>query len=245
MGSLIFHGNMVDNKGDVKKVEITWDPEETVLIIVDLWDLHWCSGANERLVDILGRANTTIKRARESGISIIHAPSETMDYYRNYRQRKRMMLERARVVPENFFELILQRFRHWRHFPIRVGSDGGCYCDPPCKIGRVWRSQHDAIEILDSDLISDRIDEIFGYLRNHRKKNIIYLGVHANMCIMNRPFGLYKMMRLGYNCLLIRDLTDVMYNPGTWPYVSHGRAKELVLRYIEQYLCPTITSDEI
>jgi hypothetical protein len=53
------------------------------------------------------------------------------------------------------------------------------------------------------------------------------------------------MARFGKNVVLVRDLTDTMYNPRAWPYVSHFRGTELIVQHIEKYVCPTITSDQL
>jgi hypothetical protein len=49
------------------------------------------------------------------------------------------------------------------------------------------------------------------------------MGVHTNICILNRGFGIRQMTRLGFNIVLVRDLTDAMYDPRTRPFVSHAR----------------------
>ena len=41
------------------------------------------------------------------------------------------------------------------------------------------------------------------------------------MCVLGRPFGLRQMAKNGKNVVLMRDMTDTMYNPTQWPYVSH------------------------
>jgi type 1 glutamine amidotransferase len=69
--------------------------------------------------------------------------------------------------------------------------------------------------------------------------------VHTNMCVIGRPFGLRNMVRFGKNVLLVRDLTDTMYNPRKSPFVSHVRGTELILEHIEKYVCPTITSSDL
>ena len=53
------------------------------------------------------------------------------------------------------------------------------------------------------------------------------------------------MVRWGVNMTLVRDLTDAMYNPMTWPYVSHEQGTQLVIEYIEKFWCPTIDSDQL
>ena len=49
----------------------------------------------------------------------------------------------------------------------------------------------------------------------------------------------------GVNVVLMRDLTDSMYNPKSWPYVSHAEGTSLIIAHIEKHVCPTITSDQI
>ena len=36
----------------------------------------------------------------------------------------------------------------------------------------------------------------------------MWAGVHTNMCVLGRPFGLRQMARLGKNTALVRDMTD-------------------------------------
>ena len=46
-------------------------------------------------------------------------------------------------------------------------------------------------------------------------ENVILLGVHTNMCVLGRPFGIRQMVYQGKNVVLVRDLTDAMYNPAS------------------------------
>lgn len=52
------------------------------------------------------------------------------------------------------------------------------------------------------------------------------------------------MVRHGKHVVLMRDMTDSMYSPKSWPYVDHFRGHDLVISHVEQYVCPTITSDQ-
>ena len=71
------------------------------------------------------------------------------------------------------------------------------------------------------------------------------MGVHTNMCVLDRPFAIRRMLALGKNVLLMRDMTDTTYNPHMRPFVRHFRGTELVVEHIERYLCPTITSTDL
>ena len=76
-------------------------------------------------------------------------------------------------------------------------------------------------------------------------KNVILVGVHTNMCVLGRPFGLRRLASNAKNVVLCRDLTDTMYNPDMWPYVSHFEGTDLIIEHIEKWVCPTITSDQL
>ena len=49
----------------------------------------------------------------------------------------------------------------------------------------------------------------------------------------------------GKNVVLVRDLTDTMYNPNRSPRVDHFTGTDLVIEHIEKYWCPTITSTDV
>ena len=55
-------------------------------------------------------------------------------------------------------------------------------------------------------------------------------------------FAIKQMSKWGVRCILIRDLTDAMYNPKSSPRVSHAQGTELIIEHIEKYWAPTTTS---
>ena len=71
------------------------------------------------------------------------------------------------------------------------------------------------------------------------------MGVHTNMCVLGRPFGIRQMVNVGMNVVLARDLTDAMYDPREFPYVSHTRGTELVIEHIERFWCPSILGEDL
>jgi len=109
-----------------------------------------------------------------------------------------------------------------------------------------WKAQHPAV-IIDSgkDFVSDKGDEIWSILENRGIKNVILVGVHTNMCVLGRPFGLRQMAKNGKNAVLLRDLTDTMYNPERRPYVSHLTGTDRIVDHIERHVAASITSDQL
>lgn len=220
----------------------TWDPTQTAIIICDMWDAHWCQGASRRVAEMAPRMNETIAAARKRGVLIIHAPSETMDFYAESPQRKLAQeAPTAENVPEGIESWCGQLDDRDLDYPIDQ-SDGGCDCSPTCRQGQPWRRQVATLKIHDGDAISDSGVEIWNLLEDRGIQNVIVLGVHTNMCVLGRPFGIRNLVRFGKNVVLCRDLTDTMYNSRSRPYVNHFTGNDLIVEHIERHWCPTISS---
>lgn len=224
---------------------VSLKPQETAIIVCDMWDQHWCQTATARVKAMSPEMNEVLKRARRRGITIIHAPSSTMDYYMDFPQRKKLLgapHDASSDVIEDWYALDPDR-----EGPLPVDdSDGGC--DDPnsdCVNCAVWKKQIDLLEIEEADGISDDGKEINNYFHSLGIKNVLLMGVHTNMCVLGRPFGIRSHIAQGRKVLLVRDLTDAMYNPKMPPYVTHQKGTDLIINHIEKYWCPTITSDQI
>jgi nicotinamidase-related amidase len=221
----------------------TWDPARTAAVICDMWDVHWCAGASARVAEMAPRLNETVRELRRRGALIIHAPSETLDFYANHPGRK-LAQDAPRVetaIPlEGWVHLIPEREGR---LPID-DSDGGCDCQPQCRQGQPWRRQIATVEIMVGDAITDSA-AAFYLMRQRGLSNVLIMGVHVNMCVLGRPFGIRQLARQGMAVALVRDLTDAMYNSRMPPFVDHFAGTELVIEHIERHWCPTITSDQI
>jgi len=207
------------------------------ILICDMWDKHWSRGATERVNIIAPRINEVIKAARSNGIKIIHSPSETMDFYKETSARKRM-IDAPYVDPPPSKE------HSDPPLPIDASDGGSDTGEKPWH--KAWNRQHPAIEIdQEKDGISDNGREVYNFMQQKDVKNLITMGVHTNMCVLGRPFGIKQMVKWGVNIILVRDLTDAMYNPAMPPYVSHEEGTRLVVEYIEKFWCPSILSEDL
>src|SRR5579863_1495076 len=79
-------------------LERTLPVARTAIVICDMWDKHWCGGANRRVGALAERMNPVLDRARAYGIQIVHAPSDVMDFYKDAPQRRRI-LALAKIEP--------------------------------------------------------------------------------------------------------------------------------------------------
>ncbi len=236
-----------------------WDPRQTAVIVCDVWDLHHCRNAVRRVEEFAPRLNDFLRAARGRGMTIIHAPSDCMAAYQDHPARKHALaVPRARDLPKDVGSWCSRIPAEERgRYPIDQ-SDGGEDDDPAehkawaeklRKMGRnpraPWKKQSDLLTIEDRDYISDKGDEVWSILQHRGIDRVILTGVHTNMCVLGRPFGLRQMVKNGKKAVLVRDLTDTMYNPQRWPYVSHFSGTDLIVEHVEKFVCPTITSDQL
>jgi len=222
-----------------------WLPSETAIIICDMWDSHWCPDATARVAEFAPALNEVITIARNKGILIVHAPSDCIDYYKDYGGRKEAQKYHDAKIAE-----IAKAYNFKGKLPTEEGavwpvdqSDEGCENDG-IRPHHAWKKQIDALTIKAGDLISDNGAEIGSYFKHRGIKNVILTGVHTNMCVIGRSFGLRAMKMMGMNVVLMRDMTDLMYNRAMWPFVDHFTGLDLMIEYIETYVCPTMVSTD-
>jgi lysophospholipase L1-like esterase/nicotinamidase-related amidase len=246
--------------GAVTRRPSVWPAERTAVIVCDMWDLHHCRNAVIRAAEMAPRMNAFLEKTREAGALIIHAPSDCMAAYKGTPARERAKAAPpAATLPDQIDEWCRQiPSEEMAVYPIDQ-SDGGEDDDPVDHAAwekelvakgldprKPWTRQLDAIRVDDErDAVSDRGSEIWNLLEARGIDRVLLVGVHANMCVAGRPFGLRQMARNGKQVALVRDLTDTMYNPQRWPFVSHVEGTARFLVHVEKRICPTITSDQL
>lgn len=214
----------------------SFSTRKTAIVICDMWNKHWCAGATKRVNLLAKKMEPVLEQARMAGIQIIHAPSDTMSFYDSYPQR-RVMMDLTLVPPPHSLGI--------KDPPLPIdASDGGC--DTPGDYEhQVWTRENPLIRIAKQDVISDSGKQIYSFIHERGIETVFYMGVHVNMCILDRTFGIKQMTNWGLHCVLLRNLTDSMYNPKDPPYVSHAEGTALVIEHIERYWCPTALSSDL
>ena len=220
-----------DHGTDVRLSRMRWEPTKTALIVCDFWDSHHCYNAVKRVNEMAPRLAAVVEEARNRGVFIIHAPSDCMENYADHPARKRAeAAPKAANLPGG-----IDKWLYWKNeieektgYPIDH-TDGGS--DDTAEEAAVWKKQlaaegrdkqkwpwrgeHPAIKIDPGrDAISDKGIEVWNMLEERGITNVLFAGVHTNMCVCGRPFGLRQLSNHGKSIVLLRDLTDTMYNPG-------------------------------
>jgi nicotinamidase-related amidase len=217
------------------------DAAKTALILCDVWDNHHSRGAVERLEAMIPRMNQVMTAARRKGVLIIHSPSDVIEFYKDHPARRRVT-ETPKVEPP------ANREHDDPPSPVDTSVQNSDTNEPFDRATFVppWTREHPGIDIdSERDAISADGREVYSLFKARGIEQVLIMGVHTNMCILHRSFAIKQMVRWGVNIVLVRDLTDTMYNPSRSPYVSHDEGTRLVIGFIEKFWCPTILSDDL
>ena len=275
---------------------VRWAPQETAILVVDMWKYHACQPAMQRAHELAARINRVVSAARQRGAFIIHVPSSGVEEMTpEYPVQRARMVAAAAACPAetqgtgvstcpaatkthagDAVGRLEQSTDARRPEPEVPFAGGGCDDDgitPPPPWDDDTHAQHEGIGIFPRDGLSDNAREIAGALLGGGFRQVVVTGVHANECLLTRPFGLRLLQRLtlrggmggglalglahddqnsgggGWGetvqVVLARDLTDVLYDPRDSPHCTHREALALVVQHIERYVCPTVLSSQL
>jgi nicotinamidase-related amidase/type 1 glutamine amidotransferase len=235
-----------DEAGALHREVLDLDPARCAVVVVDMWDRHWCATFTSRVGNLVPRMNAALTAARQLGMTVVHAPSDVLDFYRDAPQREAM-----RAVPEH-------------PEPEPVGFDAPppppptdcCECGPdqPCREKfKAWSRQHAELVIAEHDLIGDCNDgrELLNLCAARGIDTLLYMGVASNMCVQYRSMGIRNMQRYGLRILVAADLVEAITSNGLdaegnkdLNFTPAGGTAR-VQRHIEQYLAPTFESRQL
>jgi ABC-type antimicrobial peptide transport system ATPase subunit len=78
--------------------------------------------------------------------------------------------------------------------------------------------------------------------RNAGIVSLLYCGQAANQCVLTRPFGLIKMVRMGIDCALIGDLSlSILLRANMSTDDEHA----LVLEYYSAHIAPVVNVTDL
>jgi nicotinamidase-related amidase/type 1 glutamine amidotransferase len=234
-----------DTPGRTIRQSIDIRPSKTAVVVVDMWDRHWCKTYTARVANMVPRMNCALDAARSLGIQVVFAPSDVVDFYKGSPQRKAMQAVPKHPAPKPV------EFNP----PAPPGPIDHCECGPdqPCPKGSVWTRQQPGLRIAASDLIADcnNGSELLNLCQERGIDTLVYMGVASNMCVLHRSCGILNMKRHGLQIVVVRDLVEAItangIGPGEKPDRNFTPAKgsAQVQRHIERYIAPTIESRQL
>lgn len=208
-------------------------PRNLGIVLVDLWNYHWCKTSSQRVACLVPRINKCLEIARSLGIQIFLCPTDVASNYVGTTQYETPLAAPRCDVP-NLPD---------PEFP-KPADGGGCSCgtdeDGRCQVNYGWDAMSPDLIIGDQDLIVDDREILYSLCQSKEITHLIYAGVHTQMCLLGKSIGMLSMLKAGMPCMLARDLTDAhgYYDPDAG--VTPDDFTESIVAHFERYLCPSI-----
>jgi hypothetical protein len=223
-----------DPRGHVRVEQEKIAPARVGVVVVDMWNYHWCKTATMRVAALVPRMHKALDAARELGMTVMLCPSDVVDNYAGWPQREVIFGLPRHAVPA---------LAHIECPPPPNG--GGCACGRDrCTVNYGWDAMHPDLHIARDDLMPDTLQDVYSICKERGLTHLIYMGVHTQVCLLGKPMGLRNLKAAGLRCILARDLTDA--HPGYDPAsgFTPDRHTAEVVEHFEKHLAPTINMAE-
>ena len=263
--------------GTVKTSPLEISPQRMAVVVVDIWTQHPCKGATDWPARMFPGWNQFLDAARLLGIQIVFASAgDDLKRWEGKPQRTRVESLPHSPLPASNGDLP-------GHGVISVwGTSCMCpitRLDPTtnepifdCHQQEHQPNQDPRLRVGDDDLFiaaghyhdlngRSAIDtwgqpaqqELWNLCQARGIKHLLYIGDAANMCVINREFGMIQMRRAGLTPIIVRDLTNAMtyngYNPETKKHDPNFCPPEVgtqkAVEYIEQVIGSSIDSEDL
>jgi nicotinamidase-related amidase len=194
--------------GQAKIIREKVDASKTAIVVVDVWNYHWCTTWCGRAGAMIPRMNRALELARKLGMTVVFSPTDCSAGHAGTPQREAMAGLPSHPLPEPI------DFNPDAPWSFGLGS--GCMCGGPyeCRVNYDNSEQDRRLVIADGDFISSGHIELNNLCREKGITHLIYMGGATNMCLCQKPEGMIGMTRLGYKCILARDITEA-HGPNT------------------------------
>jgi nicotinamidase-related amidase len=220
-----------------------WNIAQAAVVVCDMWDAHHCVSAARRVDELAPRMNEVLHGLRARGALIVHAPDACMDFYAGTPARTRAI--RAPFAPAPY----RTDWHSWDPdelavMPATLTDPGLCSCDSPAPCGDTPSHgirQTAVIDIDPGDVVTDDGQDFYNVLEERGIADVLVMGVHTNICVLSRPYGIRQLVYWGKRPVLCRDLTDAFHRDPR----GHVWGTDHVVAHIDRRWCPTITSDQL
>jgi NPCBM/NEW2 domain/Chitobiase/beta-hexosaminidase C-terminal domain len=222
--------------GEVRITTEKVAPAKAGVVIVDMWNWHWCKTSTARVAALVPRLKRAVDSARDMGMTVFWCPSDVADNY-------------IGTAPyEAAFQVQPIPLPPLKELDCPPAPDGGgCTCGVPrCQGSYGWDGMHTDLKMSDGDFMPNDLETLYTLCKQRGLTHIIYAGVHTQVCLLGKSIGLRNMTRAGFRCLLCRDLTDAhgKYDPSAG--ITPDQFTAEVVRHFEMHLAATIDfADEL
>lgn len=220
-----------------------WRVARSAVVVCDMWDAHHCVTAARRVTEMAPRMNAVLGALRELGALVVHAPDACMAFYAGTPARRRAVGAPHADVPSPI------DWHTWTPdelaaLPATLTDPGWCACasaEPCGAAASPWTRQTALIDVAPEDVVTDDGQEFYNVLAERGIADVLVMGVHTNVCVLSRPYGIRQLVYWGKRPVLCRDLTDAFHRDPR----GHGWGTAQIVAHVERRWCPTVTSDQI
>ncbi len=211
-----------------REFEMPLPIDETALVLVDLWNVHfiesWIERAKQVTVDCVV---PVIDAARKTGMTIVHAPSPSVAaQYPQLERHNPPQPSTPNTWPPSEFRSRSGDYNIYR----------GPRSQPP-GIGIHWNklasqlSMSPAIDVKEDEFVIATGQQLHELMEERGILHLLYAGFATNWCVLGRDYGIRSMSRYGYNIILLRDATTGVEFPDTYENLF---TTEIAIREVEQ-----------
>jgi len=200
------------------------------LVLVDVWDRHHIASHAER-TDAVVRAVLAplLATARRTGLRVVHAPG--LAAARHHPQAHCEGARERWVGPE--------RDPEWPPGPVAWTSDA---VEPEVAELRASRRIHPLCEPQGDEPVVADGEQLHAVLMAERRRVLFFAGFAANLCVLNRDYGMRAFHARGYAAVLVRDATVAIESAETEP---RGALLEAAVAEAEMSFSGTLSSGEL
>ncbi|MDP6115393.1 MAG: cysteine hydrolase family protein [Planctomycetota bacterium] len=214
-----------------REIDMPLPHEQTALVLVDLWNIHFIESWLERAKRVMEeKVLPMIEAARKAGMLVVHAPSPPV--------AAQYPEHRPEVPPKPVMPTVGPDWPP-SEFRARQG-DYEAYLGPrsqPPGIGFRWNPMKDqlnispSVEVVEGEPVISDAHELHHVLARHEILHLVYAGFATNWCLVGRDYGIRNMCGHGYNIVALREATTGVEFPDT---VESCFVTEVTIREIEQ-----------
>jgi len=169
---------------------------ECALVLVDVWDRHQVFSHQERCEPVIREVLVPlVLDAREAGLRIIHAPGRAAGlHYPQCRMTDSAGGEWVGGTPDPEWP---KGGPDWVRDPVEAGVQRL----------RADRRIHPLCEPLPAEPVVADGGQLHAVLKEERRVVPFFAGFAANLCVLNRDYGMRAFHGRGYGTVLVRDGT--------------------------------------
>ncbi len=212
--------------------EFTIPAEQAAVVLVDCWDQHPIESHLERGGQIAReRILPTIQACRQTGITVVHAPSPA---------QARMYPQWTKYASDAELFGSASQSPDWPTPEMRNRQgEYAAFARPSEPRREAWlRDVLPERKIMDflgpepEDFVIATGDQLHRLCRARGIFHLFYAGFAANICVQRRDYGVWPMIDRGYNIILLRDCTSAIEMASTWDgmWLTEGSILNIELR---------------